>query len=386
MSDDRISGSMSRPRHRIGGALVTGCVMAGALGFIVVGQMALSAQRAAGPAPDPAPRTTVRTSPVVLKTAYTVERRFAGQFEARQRISQGFEEGGTVSDILVEEGDRVRTGDVLARIDTALLIAERDRLEAARDGIRAQVELARRTDARQADLRDQGFSTEQAVDDTSLTLLRLEASLAEVEAALRAVDVRLEKAVLRAPFDGIVGTRLLDLGAVAGPGAPVLDLLEIGPVRFRAGLAPDAAAGLAAGDPAVIEVDGRRLRARVTQIAPELDPATRARVVVFEVDAETVPPARSGGAVLVSRDLPADPPGAWIPLAGMRHGSAGTWEVLTVSGGRIVAEAVEIVHAEAGRAFVRGTLAPGAELVDAGPHRVVPGESVAVSEDIAWAR
>lgn len=390
MSDPTTLAAPSRRSTRVRSALnalVTIGVIGGSAGIVVAGQRALSAQRADLPPIAAAPTTTVRVATLRQVDRYTVERRFAGQFEPPQRIAQGFEEGGTIAAVLVDEGDRVRAGEVLARLDTALLDAERIRLQAAARGIRAQVELARRTNARKAELRQRGFATDQTVDDTSLGLVRLEAALTEAEAALQAVDVRLGKAVIRAPFDGVVGRRRLDDGAVAGPGAPVLDLLQDGPVQFRAGLAPDVADRLAVGDPVTVEAAGAVWPARVDRIAPDLDPATRARVVQLRVEAATPPPARAAGTVVVATDRRADPTGAWIPLAALRQGEAGTWEIMTVADGRIATEAVEIVHAEAARAFVTGTFPPDAPVVAGGPHRVVPGEPVRIErEDVAWAR
>jgi multidrug efflux pump subunit AcrA (membrane-fusion protein) len=104
----------------------------------------------------------------------------------------------------------VSRGEVIARLDTRLLEAERARLSASRAALAAQVELARRTDARQQTLLAEGHVTQQRVDESSLLLAQLEAALAEVDAGIAAVDVRLSKAVLRAPFDGRIG------GAPAG--------------------------------------------------------------------------------------------------------------------------------------------------------------------------
>ncbi|WP_308918066.1 efflux RND transporter periplasmic adaptor subunit [Jannaschia sp. LMIT008] len=389
MPDTTCATTPTRLLRATGRAALTLGVIAIAGGTVVAGHAALSSQREDAPPVEAAPRTTVQAIPLRLQGRFAVERRFAGQFEAPQRTALAFEEGGTVDAVLVEEGDRVARGAVLARLDTDLLRAERDRLVATRDGTAAQVELARRTDARQAELRERGFATDQRVDDTSLSLLQLQASLAQTEAAIRALDVRIGKATLRAPFDGVVGDRMLDAGAVAGPGVPVLDVLQDGDARFRAGLAPDVADGLSPGDPATVRSGARDLSARVVRIAPDLDPATRSRVVWLDVAADAAPPARAGGEVVVADQVAADPPGAWIPLAALRQSIRGTWEVLTLTpGDTVAAEAVEILHATGDRAFVRGTFAPGARVIDTGPHRVVPGEPVLVAgaEGASWGR
>jgi hypothetical protein len=100
---------------------------------------------------------------------------------------------------------------------------------------------------------------------------------------IAAVDVRLSKAVLRAPFDGRVGARLLDDGAVAGPGAAVVTLLENGLPRFRVAIDPDLAAETRPGTEVRILADGRAFDAVLSELAPELDAATRGRLAYFDL-------------------------------------------------------------------------------------------------------
>ena len=69
-----------------------------------------------------------------------------------------------------------------------------------------------------------------------------------------------------------------DVGAVAAPGAPVATLLQGGPARFRVALDPDLAQRLVPGAETVIETADGALPARLAELAPELDPVTRARI------------------------------------------------------------------------------------------------------------
>jgi hypothetical protein len=92
----------------------------------------------------------------------------------------GFEEGGTIADIMVREGDTVTRGAVIARLDTRLLRGRACPPDASRTALMAQVELARRTNATGSRrLLAEGHVTQQRVDETSLRLAELEAALAE---------------------------------------------------------------------------------------------------------------------------------------------------------------------------------------------------------------
>lgn len=344
----------------------------------------LGARAGLSEAPTPAPRLTVRTATLDRVETMTVTRRFTGQFEAAQAVAVGFEEGGTIAEVLVREGDAVAAGDLIARLDTRLLEAERTRLEASRRALSAQAELARRIDQRQAALLAEGHVTQQRVDETSLRLAQLTASIGEVDAALVALDVRLSKAEARAPFDGRIASRILDTGAVAGPGAAVVTLLEDGPVRFRVALDPALAETLSPGSEVAIEATGRRFTAHLAELSPELDATTRGRVALFDLaPASDTPPARATGDVVLP-DVQSRT-GAWVPLAALWQGARGSWSLMTAvprddAEATIAIEAVEVLHVDGGRAFVRGAFDDGIRYLTDGTHRVVPGETVRLAE------
>lgn len=130
-------------------ATVTLAVIGAAGGAVFLGRDALATRADAVPMPEPAPRIAVETEVIRLVDSYEVMRRFAGQFEAARETDLGFESGGTVSEMRVTDGQRVKAGDVLARLDTRLVAAERRRLEAARAAVGAEAELARRRNERQ---------------------------------------------------------------------------------------------------------------------------------------------------------------------------------------------------------------------------------------------
>lgn len=367
-----------------GRTALTLAIIAGAGGAGFAGYSALSTRAATAEAPAAAPLTTVAPVPFRLEASVSLPRVFTGQFEAPQEVALSFEEGGTIAEVLVRDGDRVAAGVAIARLDTRLLEAERSRLEASRNAVAAQQELAQRTNTRQLALLAEGHATQARVDETSLQLAQLEASVAEIDAALAALDVRIAKAVIVAPFSGHIGTRLLDTGAVAGPGAGVVTLLEEGAARFRVAIDPDLATEITTGELVEISVSGHQLAATLTELAPELDPATRARTALFELtDAQVSPPSRStGDLTLYQTDATS---GAWVPLSALRQGPRGTWTLLTVTDGdpqraTIGVEAVEVIHLDAARAFVRGAISEGTLYLPGGTHRVVPGEVVRLAE------
>ncbi|SDZ56396.1 RND family efflux transporter, MFP subunit [Jannaschia faecimaris] len=353
---------------------LTAAITVFAGGMVVGGRSILADRAQSAPISMPAPASPVTVARIAMQGHHVAQRRFSGQFEARQRIGMAFERAGTLEAVLVREGDVVAEGEVVARLDMRLLRAERARLGAARAGMMAEAELARRTNARQAELRDRGFATEQRLDDTSLSLARFEAAIAGIDAARDAVDIEMSKAALIAPFAGTVEDRVLDVGAIAAAGSPVVDLIEAAPPRFRVSLDPRLAEALHEDVDAVIEVGGLRLPGRLSRLAPSLDPATRGRTAWFDVVTDLTLPDLTTGEIAFAQWI--EGAGAWVPLSALSAGPQATWTLLTVEDGVVGVEAAEVLYIEGDRAFVRGTFRDGDAYLPSGTHRVVPGQTV----------
>ena len=359
----------------------TASVIAIAAGAVWIGSATLATRAAAVDAPPPAPITTVAAMRVAPADSMTVTRAFHGQVEAAQTVALSFEQGGRLNVLHVDEGDRVEAGQVLAKLDTRILMAERSRLVASRDALEAQAELSRRTTERQKELRARGHASDQAVDNTELNLAALMAQIAEVDAAIMQLDVRLSQTELLAPFDGIIGARNADLGAIMAVGAPVLDIREDSAPMFRVGIDPRLADTVASTD-ATVTLDGVEYPARFVGFRPDLDAQTRTRTALFEVETDD-PVYLASGTLTLEGQL--DQSGYAVPMRALRDGVRGLWTVMVLTPGTddiytAQAAAVEVLQVEGDTAFVRGTLQGDAMIVPDGTHRLVPGDQVRISE------
>ena len=329
---------------------------------------------------DPLP-VSVRT--VTWDDHYTVTDRFVGRLEPARQATLGFERGGLVTDVMVEEGDRIDAGTVLALLDGALLRAERDRLVAQRVRAGAALELARLTADRQRTLAGQGHTSTQRFDEARLSADVAAAELAGIDAALRRIDLDLEKSALLAPFAGTVGARLVDPGMVVSAGTGVLDVLETDRPQARIGIAPEASPSLSAGQAVTVQAAaGQTVDGTIAAVRPDLSTATRTTTVLIDLAGPS--PAAFGDTVALELTRRIDRRGAWVPVESLSEGDRGLWTVLVAGpaddGGAAVDRAVvEILHVQGDWVFVRGTLRDGDRLIDAGPHRVVPGQRVTVS-------
>ncbi|MEM0906299.1 MAG: efflux RND transporter periplasmic adaptor subunit [Pseudomonadota bacterium] len=366
---------------------LTLCVFAVA-GALVVGGRDLLAQRAAAEAsenaPLAAPALSVEVAPLVITDGYTVDRRFSGQLEPAQESVMGFELPGTVAQILVDEGEMVAEGTLLARLDTRLIDAERRGLEASRKALEAQAELARRTTERQTTLQARGFASSQALDNAALSLAELEARLAEIDAGILRVDIRKEKSELRAPFAGQATMRYVDTGASVNAGSPVVTLVETARPQFRVGLSPQLLAHLPE-EGAMVHFGGKSHQVALSSVLPQLDPATRTRTALFDVLGDDHPAFGETGVMTLTELVPAV--GAMVPLSALQEGPRGLWQIMTVEGSApsesVSPEAVELLFTDGARAYVRGTFQDGARYVVDGLHRLVPGQRVVSQEGIS---
>ncbi|SRR5579875_155815 len=185
---------------------------------------------------------------------------------------------GYLKQILVDKGDRVKQGQVLAVIESP----ETDRQV---QNARAAYEIALITDRRNQELLRQGVIPQQTADESHAAMLQAKATLGQL-LALQAYEV------IRAEFSGIVTARYVDPGALipaptssTAQQTPIISMATLSPLRIYANVPQDIARYVRDGDSAVIrmaEAPDKEIHGRVTRHPDALDPVTRTMLV--EVD------------------------------------------------------------------------------------------------------
>ena len=354
---------------------------ASALGFLSLmgGGTALLHIRANAEIPVAAnPPVTVSAATLRMDESYTITEHFVGRLEAARETRLAFERGGLVREILVDEGDRIKKGEVIARLDTAKLEADRETLKAERTVLEARQRLSQATLKRQKKLASKGWKSAQTFDEARFGLQEVEAGINRTDAAIAALEVDIGKSVLRAPFSGTISNRVLDEGSIVSAGAVVADLLESDKRQIRIGVSPDVARTLKPGAVQKFKVSGLELFGKVAVARPDLETRTRTVSVLFEVEGADQVPFGEIAELIVERKVEAR--GTWLPLSALTEGRKGLWSVLTVVDGKaglkISREAAEVLHISGDRVFVRGSFQPGARLLTEGVNRVTPGQRV----------
>ncbi|MGK0499423.1 MAG: RND family efflux transporter MFP subunit [Oceanicoccus sp.] len=318
-----------------------------------------------------------------LQDGYQVQRYFVGQVEARQRADLGFEVSGTLSSVLVDEGDAVIAGQLLATLDDSLLISEIGEIQAQGEEIRSRLSLSELNLQRLRELKSQGFVSEQSIDETTSEINSLKAQLKRQAALLASAQTRLAKHQLTAPYAGEVANRYVDGGGVAIAGMAVVQLLEQVGAEAKVGVPSRLMTALQPGDKVTVVIADDFLEASVLRLASNVNAVTRTSSVRLALPEDSV--FIDGSMMYLSLPEAVSQSGYWVADTALSAGVRGMWNVYALvpvaqsSLYRIEARSIELLHIVEGRAFVQGALRDGEQIVATGLHRVAPGLQVRVT-------
>ena len=366
------------------------------LGWVVVLQalaLACATRAYADEVQDAATAITVPYFQIKAQRSFSSARRYAGTLVAARTADLGFKRGGEIASVHVDLGQDVSSGTLLAKLDTRLLEADLQRTQAdlalAKANLvaaQADAQLAANTEQRMRKLLQKGHASRQTYDETHLALrARLaqvdvaKASVQRADALRHAAEVALSEAEIKAPFDGRIQARYADEGSQLGAGMPLLMLVEHHAIEAHVGLPTTTAQGLQPGQPYTLVIQDQTLQLPLRTVLPQVDPATRTVMAVFEMDTERQADQRFklGGVVELEYDERVVSSGFWVPLTALTAADRGLWSVYVVNDqNTIERRLLEVIHTEAERVFVRGTLSEADRVVQTGVQRVVPGQVV----------
>jgi RND family efflux transporter MFP subunit len=175
---------------------------------------------------------------------------------------------GTVTAVLVKEGDRVAAGQPLVRIDARDLDARRQQVQAGIASAEAMHHEAELMAARMRALYADSAAPKAQLDAAEAGLARARAGVSAARAGEAEIDAMSGYAVVRAPFAGMVTQRFVDRGAFAAPGAPLVTVQDNSSLRIAATVAPEVAAGVKRGATVMATVEGVEATALVEGVVP----------------------------------------------------------------------------------------------------------------------
>jgi membrane fusion protein (multidrug efflux system) len=180
-----------------------------------------------------------------------------------EEVELSFETSGKVVAIYFQEGTRVKKGDLLAKINDKPLQAQLLKLQAQR-------KLLEEREFRQRQLLERDAISQESYDQVSTELQALQADILLLEA-------RIAETEMRAPFDGIVGLRMISEGAYANTQTKIVRLVKISPLKIEFSIPERYAGQITPGYPIQFIIDGVQdtFHASVYAIEPKVDINTR---------------------------------------------------------------------------------------------------------------
>jgi RND family efflux transporter MFP subunit len=316
-----------------------------------------------------------------------------GTVRARTTATISSKVMGYVQQVSAQVGDHVAEGQPLITLDPRDLDAAQRQAEAGRAAVesgipelenavaaaKANLDLAQSTFKRMEELAAKKSISSQEFDEASARLkaaqanydmarsrrTQLNSRMAQAEQEIRTAGIMRDYAKLSAPFSGVVISRTVEPGNLAAPGAPLLTIERDGLYRLEASVDESKLASVRVGEAVEAVIEDRKVSARVSEIVPSVDAASRTYTV--KLDLPAMPQLRTGMFGRASFPLAAQPV-VVAPLAALISNGQlesvyvvenGVAHTRLVSTGRRSGDMVEILSGlNAGEKVVR-LLAPG---------------------------
>lgn len=331
----------------------------------------------------------------------------SGYVVAQRKAAVASKVTSRLEELMVEEGSRVKEGQIIARLENQDMIAARNQAEAnvslARanlEGAKAELEEATLDFDRNKELYAREIIAKAQYDTSEARYLRAQASVAAAEAAvkagsaaLRVANVNLEYTLIRAPFDAVVLTKDADigdivtpLGAAANAKAAVVTIADLGSLQVEADVSETNLGLVKVGQPCEIQLDAlpdSRFRGIVHTIVPTAD-RSKATIMVkvrfLDKDPRILPEMRARVSFL-SRPIKTGeqkPRTAVNRSALISHGSNAT--VFVLEGNRVLKKRVTVGEELGDMIEILEGVKAGERVVLKPPNRLRNGSRVKIAE------
>lgn len=319
--------------------------------------------------------TTTKSMPVETSTVSTAEFKqtfeVPGITEASAQVRVAFESAGRITRLTVDEGDEVRRGQLLARVETDIDQARIDLLE-------NQVETAQKEYDRAKSLVEEGIGTTQQLDQA-------ESALENAKLNLKQAKVSLRRGKIYSPVSGEVARKHAEVGEFASPGVPLVDIIDGRALEVKASIPASKASVLSKGDEATIEMPavGRDYTGRVVRIPASVNRKTRTLEVTVRLEAEAEEgerPLRPGMRATARFVQKVWPEAVLIPrtavLQGYERDEVAVFEPADEGPGTASIRPVELGPGAGNRVVVLEGLKPGDRLITRGHRGLTDGARV----------
>jgi RND family efflux transporter MFP subunit len=193
---------------------------------------------------------------------------------------------GELQDLSLREGDLIKAGQVVARVDATDANARLRQAQQQAEAAKAQVDIATRTHNNNSILVEKGFISQWALDSSSASLSSAQANYRAAVAGIDVIGKQLQDTVLRAPISGVIAQRLAQNGERIAVDGRVLELVDISRLELEASMAAADSPLVRLGQVAELQIEGTAapVRAQVVRINPTVVAGSRSVLVYLALD------------------------------------------------------------------------------------------------------
>lgn len=428
---------MKSKRISIAIASVATCGLAAA-GFGLSYPVDMNALRlTASPSLDIQPvenRITVQVERAQLTKEWVSNSYYSGIIKAKRKSELSFERPGRIDKILVDKGDHVEKGQILASLNSELIEAQirklaadraaanavlsemiagprKETVEAARATVReldAQLELAQRNHDRRKGLINTASISKEDLDQSLTAIARFEAAranaqksleelelgtrkekienqkatIASLDESIKSAQIELDHSSIRSPYSGTIVDRLVHEGVVVPAATPAFVVNEDTDLEVYFGIPPNLIDTLVEGMDLRLNVRNQDINAKLKSIVPQIDDDTRTLRAIAIIESKDCSKVYPGDIAKLELARTETSQGVWLNMAIVMQGQRGLWECYVVepcdSGECFVVKkrALEILHTEGDRVLVRGAIHDGDLVLTSAANRLVVGQRV----------
>jgi RND family efflux transporter MFP subunit len=292
-------------------------VLTGALSIALAGcgnSSVASNPSAAPAAPASAAATPPSTLPAPAKSGDAGE--ILTVLSVEHQVDVPTQTDGVVAEVIKDEGSRVQSGDILARLDDRSIVAELQKaqadLQVAKNNVsyqEAELKAKQANYRRQQQLRQYGLSSEADLEHAEFEAKGAEYDLAswkagvdKTQAEIRRLEAELDKTRIRAPFAGLVARRYIRVGQGVSKSDKCFRVSQLSPLRVQFQVPETSPRQPHLGDTIGIMVPGdssHSFAARITKVSPTVDPASDSYEVTAQLTGTGLADLRPGMAVRV---------------------------------------------------------------------------------------
>lgn len=220
-----------------------------------------------------------------------------GAIQPARRADLRAEVAAMVLQVAKDNGERVRQGEVIVRLDSTSI---RDNLSSAEEALRAATQSAEQTErvlARQRTLNQQGMTSMQALEDAELRRNAAQSELAAAKARVVGARQQMTRTEVRAPFDGVVSERKVSVGDTVQVGREIVKVIDPRSMRFEGQVSADRLGELKVGQPVTFRVNGfgdAAFRGKLSRIDAAANATTRQVEVAAQFDDPAQAPQVAG--------------------------------------------------------------------------------------------